>query len=82
MTLLITVFAAIISTVVWYKRAPDNGMKIGILCLLGASTMWLVDVLFEYAELKAAYFTPAIEDMVNDTFLRLSVVALGLVLRP
>ena len=33
----------------------------------------------EYAELKAAYFTPALEDMVNDLYLGLSVVALGLI---
>ena len=41
--------------------------------------MWLVDAIFEYAELKAAYFTPALEDMVNDLYLGLSVVALGLI---
>ena len=81
MTLLITVFAAIISTVLWYNRKNDN-MKLGILCFLywGASIMWLVDALFEYAELKAEYFTPALEDMINDAFLGLSVVALGLVI--
>ena len=32
------------------------------------------------AELKAEYFTPALEDMINDTFLGLSVVALALVI--
>jgi len=82
MTLLITVFAAVVSTVIWYKKAPANEMKIGILCFLywGASIMWLVDAIFEYAELKAAYFAPALEDMANDSFLGLSVVALGLVI--
>ncbi len=82
MTLLITVFAAIISTVVWYKNAPKNEMKIGILCWLfwGASLMWFVDAIFEYAELKAEYFTPAPADMLNDAFLGLSVVALGLII--
>lgn len=82
MTLLITVFAAAISTIIWYKKAPDNEMKVGFLCFMywGASLMWLVDAIFEYAELKAAYFTPALEDMVNDSFLGLSVVALGLVI--
>lgn len=81
MTLLITVFAAIISTVLWYTRKDDD-MKLGILLYLfwGASLMWLVDAVFEYAELKAAYFTPAIEDIVNDAFLGLAVVALGLVI--
>ena len=81
MTLLITVFAAVIVTVKWYNR-KDDSMKLGILCFLywGASIMWLVDAIFEYAELKAEYFTPALEDMLNDAFLGLSVVALGLVI--
>ena len=82
MTLLVSVFAAIISTVLWYKSAPKNEMKLGILCWLfwGASLMWLVDAIFEYAELKAAYFTPAPADMLNDLFLGLSVVALALII--
>ena len=81
MTLLITVFAAIIVTVKWYDR-KDDSMQLGMLCFLywGASIMWLVDALFEYAELGAEYFTPALEDMLNDAFLGLSVVALGLVI--
>lgn len=81
MTLLITVFAAVISTVVWYNRKDDT-MCLGTLCFLywGASIMWFVDAVFEYIELEAEYFTPALEDMINDTFLGLSVVALGLVI--
>ena len=82
MTLLITVFAAIVSTVVWYKTAPKSEMKVGILAILfwGASIMWLVDAIFEYAELGAEYFTPAPADMLNDAFLGLSAVALGLII--
>lgn len=82
MTLLTTLFAAVIATVVWYKTAPKSEMKIGVLCWLywGASLMWLVDAIFEYAELQAEYFTPAPADMLNDFFLGLSVVALGLVI--
>lgn len=82
MTLLITVFAAVIATVVWYKNAPKSEMMVGVLCWLywGASIMWLVDAIFEYAELKAEYFTPALSDLLNDAFLGLSVVALGLVI--
>lgn len=81
MTLLITVFAAVISTIVWYNRKDDT-MRLGTLCFLfwGASIMWLVDALFEYAELEADYFAPALEDIINDSFLGLSVVALGLVI--
>ena len=82
MTLLVTVFAAVIATAVWYKRAPKNDMMIGVLCWLywGASLMWLVDAIFEFAELGAEYFTPAPADLLNDLFLGLSVVALGLVI--
>ena len=82
MTLLTTVFAAVIATVVWYKTAPKSNMKLGTLSLMywGASIMWFVDAIFEYAELKEEYFTPAPIDMLNDFFLGLSVVALGLII--
>ncbi len=82
MTLLTSVFAAIICTVIWYKSEQRNELKLGILPLMfwGASLMWFVDAIFEYAELKAEYFTPAPADMLNDLFLGLSVVALGLII--
>lgn len=80
MTLLITVFAAAAATAKWYSRKYD-GMQLGLLALIywGAALMWLVDAVFAYAELGAAYFTPAAADMLNDAFLGLSAVALGLV---
>ena len=82
MALLTSVFAAIICTIIWYKTAPKSEMKVGILCWMfwGASLMWLIDAIFEYAELGAEYFTPAPADMLNDLFLGLSVVALGLII--
>lgn len=82
MTLLVTVFAAVICTALWYKNAPESKMQLHILCWLfwGASLMWLVDAVFEYRELGSEYFTPAAGDMLNDLFLGLSVVALGLVI--
>lgn len=82
MTLLTTIFAAVIATVVWYKGAPKSEMKVGTLCLMywGASVMWLADAIFEYAEMGAEFFTPAPADMLNDFYLGLSVVALGLVI--
>lgn len=81
MTLLLTVFAAAITTAVWYQK-NDKALNLGLLCWMfwGASIMWLVDAVFEYAELKAEYFTPALEDMINDSFLGLSVIALALVI--
>ena len=82
MTLLVTVFAAVVCTAIWYRNAPESKMQLGLLCWLfwGASLMWLVDAIFEYAELKADYFTPDPADMLNDLFLGLSVVALALVI--
>lgn len=82
MTLLVTVFAAIVSTVLWYRGAPKDSMKLGVLCLMywGASLMWLVDAVVEYLELGAEYFAPAAADMLNDAYLGLSVVALGLII--
>ena len=82
MTLLVSVFAAIICTAIWYKSAPKNEMKVSVLCWMfwGASLMWFVDAIFEYAELGAEYFTPEPVDMLNDLFLGLSVVALGLII--
>lgn len=42
--------------------------------------MWLVDSVVEYIEAGAEFFTPAAADMVNDAYLGLSVVALGLII--
>lgn len=82
MTLLITIFAAVIATLVWYTKPALRDLKIGILCWMfwGASLMWMIDAVFEFSELKAAYFTPAGSDMVNDSFLGFSVVALALII--
>ncbi len=82
MTLLTTVYAAIISTILWYKYAQVSQMKLGVLCWIywGASLMWLVDAVFEYGKLREKYFTPSPSEMLNDLFLGLSVVALGLII--
>ena len=82
MTLLVSVLAAVITTVVWYTDNRRSELKLGILppMFWGASLMWFVDAIFEYVELKDAYFTPEPLDMLNDLFLGLSVVALGLVI--
>lgn len=81
MTLLITIFAAVISTVIWYMSKNARKLKIGVLCcsFWGASLMWSADAVFEYAELGADYFSPLAQDMLNDTYLGLSVAALALI---
>lgn len=80
MTLLITAFAAIIATIAWYNVKADR--KLGTLALMywGASLMWLVDSVVEYIEAGAEFFTPSAADMINDSYLGLSVVVLGLII--
>ncbi|MBO4406208.1 MAG: hypothetical protein J5849_00770 [Clostridia bacterium] len=81
MTLLITVFAALAATLVWYLKDHNGELKTSLLCFMfwGASIMWLVDAIVEYAELGAEYFSPAPADMLNDAFLGLSVIALAMI---
>ena len=81
MTLLITTIAAAVCTVIWYKNADKNELRLDVPCWMfwGASIMWFVDAIFEYAEMGSEYITPEASDMLNDTFLGFSVIALGLV---
>lgn len=81
MTLLITILAAVVTTVLWYNR-KNNDMQLHVLMFMfwGASLMWFVDAIAEYTELGAEYFTPALEDMINDSFLGLSVIAFALII--
>lgn len=81
MTLLITVFAAVFTSIIWYM-SPKAKMNVGMLSLMywGAALMWLVDAIAEYLEVGVEFFTPAASDMLNDAYLGLSVVAFGLVI--
>jgi hypothetical protein len=81
MTLLLTVFAAILTTILWYNR-KNNDMQLHVLLFMfwGASLMWFVDAIAEYIELGADYFAPAVEDMINDSFLGFSVIAFALII--
>jgi hypothetical protein len=81
MTLVITIFAALIATIIWYFNDNRNQYKLGTLSLIywGASLMWFIDFVFEYAELKADYFNQELVDIINDSLLGVCVVALGLI---
>ncbi len=81
MTLLVTVIAAIVSTLVWYLNNKRSELKIGILCLMywGAALMWFVDAIFEFVEMGADYFNPEPAVLLNDLILGFSAVILGLV---
>lgn len=82
MTLLITILAAVAATVIWYSGEKARKLHVGMLVFMfwGASLMWLVDAVVEFAEIRAEYFTPAPADMLNDAFLGFSVIALALVI--
>ena len=82
MTLLISIFAAVFSTVKWYQKAPNDTLKLSFLCFMfwGASLMWFIDAIAEYIDLGAAYFHPEPAVMLNDAFLGLCVIALALVI--
>ena len=82
MTLLITILAAVVTTLIWYSSEKARELRISTLVFMfwGASLMWFVDAVVEFAEIRAEYFTPAAEDMLNDAFLGVSVIALALVI--
>lgn len=82
MTLLISLFAAVIFTLIWYlsPRRKELCLSFPALMFWGASLMWLCDAVAEYLEMGAEFFNPEVSDMINDGFLGFSVVALGLVI--
>ena len=82
MCLILTTFAAVVCTAIWYASATLRDMKISVLCWLfwGAAIMWFVDLVFEYAEEGAAVFEPSVADVLNDSLLGLAVITLALVI--
>jgi len=81
MTLLLTIIAAVIATIVWYVSEKRDTYRLGTLSLIywGASLMWFMDFVFEFAEVKAEYFNQEFADILNDSLLGLAVITLGLV---
>ncbi|MDE5994237.1 MAG: hypothetical protein K2G60_01855 [Oscillospiraceae bacterium] len=81
MTLLITAIAATVSAVFWLTHAQNDKYHLGTLTLIycGASLMWFMDFVFEYAELHAAYFNQEFSDILNDSILGITVVLIGAV---
>lgn len=82
MTLLLTLLAAVITSVIWYVSKQARKLYIGTLSLMfwGAGLMWSVDAIYEYIDLGTQYFTPSVKTMLNDTFLGISVIVLGLII--
>ena len=82
MCLILATLAAIVATVIWYCSATAREVKVSVLCWLfwGAAIMWLVDLVFEYAEEGAAVFEPSMADVLNDSLLGVAVITLALVI--
>ena len=82
MCLILTAVAAVVCTAVWYASKTMRDMKVSVLCWLfwGAAIMWLVDLVFEYAEEGAAVFEPSVADVINDSLLGMAVITLALVI--
>ena len=76
MTLLTALFAALISTVVWYFKDGSNRMQTGTLSLMywGASLMWLVDAVFAVIGGEAFFDISA-----DDAVLGMIIVMFGLI---
>lgn len=76
MCLVITAFAAVITTIVWYFKAHDEKIKLGLLALMywGATLMWTVDGFFCVAEGEAF-----LDLSVSDALLGLVIVLSGLI---
>ncbi|MEA4853752.1 MAG: hypothetical protein VB082_05725 [Christensenella sp.] len=74
MCLIITAFAAVATTIIWYFSAQRREKKLGLLALMywGASLMWLVDGFFSVAEGGSFLDLSA-----NDALLGLVVVLCG-----
>ena len=81
MTLVITLFAAVIATALWYAKAPANQMRIGVLALIywGASLMWTVDGISCLIEGEAFIDVVDKAAMFDDAMLGVVVVLTGLV---
>jgi hypothetical protein len=75
MCLIITAFAAVIATLVWYFKAHDSRIKLGALALMywSAALMWIVDGFFAVAAGEAFLDLSA-----DDALLGLVIVLCGL----
>lgn len=81
MTLVITLLAAAVATVIWYALGQKSNMKVGTLALMywGASLMWMVDGIACLVEGEAFIEIADTAAMLDDAVLGLVVVVAGLV---
>lgn len=78
MFLIITASAAIIATIVWYVKAPDDKYKLGLLCFIfwGATLMWFVDHVLAFLSEGGEFF----EVTVDAALLGVNIVILGFII--
>jgi hypothetical protein len=76
MWLILTALAAVITTIIWYIRSPNDKYKLGLLSLMfwGATIMWLVDHIMAYASEGGDFF----EISTDATMLGVAVIVLAL----
>jgi hypothetical protein len=76
MFLIITALAAVISTIIWYAKSPNDKYKLGFLSLMfwGATIMWLVDHIMAFASEGGEFF----EINTDATMLGVAVIVLAL----
>ncbi len=78
MWLILTALAAIVTTVIWYVKGPEDKYKLGLLSLAfwGASLMWLVDHVIAFATEGGEFF----EVNQDATMLGVSVILVALLI--
>ena len=76
MCLVITAFAAVITTAIWYFKENRSELKLGFLALMywGATIMWVVDGFFAVSEGEMF-----LDISADDALLGLVIVLIGLV---
>lgn len=78
MWLIMTALAAVITTAIWYVKAPEGKYKLGLLSLIfwGATLMWFVDHLMGYLMEGGEFF----EINLDATLLGLVVIIVALII--
>ena len=78
MWLIVTSLAAVITTAIWYIKAPEDKYKLGFLSLIfwGATLMWFVDHLMRYL-MEGGEF---LEINLSATILGLVVIIVALII--
>jgi hypothetical protein len=76
MWLIMTALAAVITTVIWYTKAPEDKYKLGFLSFMfwGATLMWLVDHIMAYLAEGGEFF----ELNLDASMLGISVIVIAL----